>query len=144
MSIQSKQSQYLTMMKQKCGLNLPTSLACETNTPSSPYPPEPGEHVLKKPDTEVGEQDFSVNWFKFIQPSPNPRMTETSVQKLVHVASSPIAFMNYKWIINSMMDTTFSIFSHQKSIFHPLFIPYVISSQTSYTLVKITFAPTKS
>ena len=27
-------------------------------------------------------------------------MTETPVQKLVHVASSPIAFMNYKWIIN--------------------------------------------
>ena len=40
-----------------------------------------------------------MNWFKFIQPSLKPRMTETPVQKLVHVASSPIAFMNYKWII---------------------------------------------
>ena len=55
---------------------------------------------LKNPDTEVGEQDFSVNWFKSIQPSPKPRMTETPVQQLVHVESSPIAFMNYKWIIN--------------------------------------------
>ena len=88
------------MMKQICGHNLPTSLASETNTPSSPYPPDPGEHVLKQPDTEVGEQGLSVNWFKFIHPSPKPRMTETPVQKLVHVAYSPIAFMNYKWIIN--------------------------------------------
>ena len=63
-------------------------------------PPRSWGHVLKKPDTAVGEQDFSVNWFKFIQPSHKPRMTETPVQKLVNVASPPIAFMNYKWIIN--------------------------------------------
>ena len=33
-------------------------------------------------------------------PSPKPRMTETTVQKPVHVTHSPIASMNYQWTIN--------------------------------------------
>ena len=33
-------------------------------------------------------------------PSPKPRMTETPVQKPVHVAWSPIASINYQWTIN--------------------------------------------
>ena len=41
-----------------------------------------------------------MKWFKFIHPSPKPRMTETPVQKPVHVAYSPIASMNYPWTIN--------------------------------------------
>ena len=32
--------------------------------------------------------------------SPKPRMTETPVQKPVHVAYSPITSMNYQWTIN--------------------------------------------
>ena len=39
-------------------------------------------------------------WFKFIHPSPKPRITETPVQKSVHVAYSPIASMNYQQTIN--------------------------------------------
>ena len=55
---------------------------------------------MKKSATEVGEQDFPVKWFMFINPSPKPRMTETPVQKPVHVAYSPIATMNNQWTIN--------------------------------------------
>ena len=50
--------------------------------------------------TATGEQDFPVKWFKFIHPSPKPRMTETSFQKPVHATYSPIAPMKYKWTIN--------------------------------------------
>ena len=70
------------------------------NSLASPYPPDPGDHVLKRSATATGEQDFPVKWFKFIHPSPKPRMTETPVQKPVHVAYSPIASMNYQWTIN--------------------------------------------
>ena len=55
---------------------------------------------MKRFATEVGRQGFSVKWFKFIHPSPKPRMTETTVQKPVHVTYSPIASMNYQWTIN--------------------------------------------
>ena len=41
-----------------------------------------------------------MKWFKFVYPSSKPRVTETSVPKLVHVAYSPIASMNYQWTIN--------------------------------------------
>ena len=41
-----------------------------------------------------------MQWFKFIHPSPKPRMTKTPFQITVHVAYSPIASMNYKWTIN--------------------------------------------
>ena len=44
--------------------------------------------------------DFPVQWFKFIHPSPKPRMTKTPFQIAVHKAYSPIASMNYKWTIN--------------------------------------------
>ena len=65
-----------------------------------PYPPEPGENVLKRSATATGKQDFPVKWFKFIHPSPKPRKLKTPVQKPVHVAYSPIASMNYQWTIN--------------------------------------------
>ena len=71
-----------------------------SNSLAFPYPPNPGEHVLKRFATATGKQDFTVKWFKFINPSPKPRMTETPVQKPVHVAYSPIASMNYQWTIN--------------------------------------------
>ena len=86
MATRCNQSQYLTMMKQSCAHNPSTSQARLINPLASPYPPDPGEHVLKKPDTEVGEQDFSVKWFKFIHPHPKQRMNETPVQKPVHLA----------------------------------------------------------
>ena len=41
-----------------------------------------------------------MKWFKFIHPSPKPRMKENPVQKPVHVAYSPIVSMNYQWTIN--------------------------------------------
>ena len=71
-----------------------------SNSLASPYPLDPVEHVLKRSATEVGEQDFPVKWFKFIHPSPKPRMTDTPVQKPVHPAYSPIASMNYQCTIN--------------------------------------------
>ena len=54
---------------------------------------------MKRAATATGEQDFPVKWFNFIHPSPKQRMTETTVQKPVHVAYSRIASMNYQWTI---------------------------------------------
>ena len=45
----------------------------------SQYPPDPGEHVLKRSATSIGEQDLQMQWFKFIHPSPKPRMTKTTL-----------------------------------------------------------------
>ena len=103
MTTQCNQSQHLALMKQICAHNPSSSQVSQTNPSNSlasPYPPDPGEHVLKRFATEVGEQDFPVKWFKFIHPSPKPRMTETPVHKLVHVAYSPITSMSYQWTIN--------------------------------------------
>ena len=63
---------------------------------------DPGEHVLKKFTTEVGEQDFPVKWFNFIYPMSKPTTSETSILTPVHVAYSPITFVNHhnQWIIN--------------------------------------------
>ena len=66
------------------------------NSLTSQYPPDPGEHVLKKSATEIGEQDFPVNWFKFIYPNSKPRMTGTSTLTPAHAAYSPIVFMNHQ------------------------------------------------
>ena len=101
--IQCNQSQYLTLMK-KTGVHSPYAIqASHTNLSNSlvsQYPPDPGEHVLKRSDTSTGEQDTPVQWFKFIHPSPKPRMIKTPFQIAVHMAYSPIASMNYKWTIN--------------------------------------------
>ena len=103
MATQCNQFQYLTSLNKIFAQNPSASqnnqiILC--NSLASPYPPDPGEHVLKRFATEVGEQGFSVKWFKFIHPSPKPRMTETTVQKPVQVTYSPIASMNYQWTIN--------------------------------------------
>ena len=103
MVTQCIQSQYLTLMK-KNGVHRPYAIqASQTNLSKSlvsQYPPEPGEHVFKRSGTSTGEQDIPVQWFKFIHPSPKPRMTKIPFQIAVHVAYSPIASMNYKWTIN--------------------------------------------
>ena len=83
LATQCNQSQYLTLMKQICAHNPPASQVSQTNLSNSlasPYPPDPGEHVLKMSATATGKQDFPVKWFKFIHPSLKPRMTETPVQ----------------------------------------------------------------
>ena len=103
MVTQCNQSQYLTLMKKHCVHSSSTSQASQTNLSNSlvsQYPPDPGEHVLKRSATSIGEQDIPVQWFKFIHPSLKPRMTKTPFQIAVHVAYSPIASMNYKWTIN--------------------------------------------
>ena len=90
-------------MKQNCAHNPSAGQVSQTNLSNSlafPYPPDPGEYVLKKSATETGKQDFPVIWFKSIHPSIKPRMTEIPVQKPIHVAYSPIASMNYQWTIN--------------------------------------------
>ena len=103
MATQCNQSQYSSLLKQNCAHNPSTnqvSPANLSNSLTSQYPPDPGEHVLKKSATEIGEQDFLAKWFKFICPSSKPRMTETSTLTPVHVAYSPIVFMNHQWTIN--------------------------------------------
>ena len=103
MATQCDQSQYLTSLNKICAHNPSASDNNQIslcNSLASPYPPDLGEHVLKSLATEVGEQDFSVKWFKFIHPSPKPRMTENPVQKPLHVTYSPIASMNYQWTTN--------------------------------------------
>ena len=102
MVTQCNQSQYLTFMKKK-GVHSPYAIqASHTNLSNSlvsQYPTERGEHVLKRSATSTGKQDTPVQWFKFIHPSPK-RMTKTPFQIAVHMAYSPITFMNYKWTIN--------------------------------------------
>ena len=103
MATQCNQSQYLTSLNKICAHNPSASLNNQIslcNSLALPYPPDPGEHVLKRFATEVGRQGFSVKWSKFIHPSLKPRMTETTVQKPVHVTYSPIASMNYHGTIN--------------------------------------------
>ena len=70
------------------------------NSLAAPCPPDPGEYVLKKSAADLGEQDFPVKWFKFIYPSSTTRMTETLICAPVHVAYSPLAYMNHQWTIN--------------------------------------------
>ena len=85
---QCNQSQYLTLTKQICAQNPSASEVSQTNQTNSlvsPFPPDPGEHGLKRSATATGEQDFLVKWFKLIHPSPTPRMAETPVNKPVHV-----------------------------------------------------------
>ena len=94
MATQGNQSQYLTSLSKNCAHNPSASENNQIslcNSLDSPYAPDPGEHVLKRFATEVGEQGLSVKWFKFIHPGPKPRMTETTVEKHVHVTYSPIA-----------------------------------------------------
>ena len=103
MATQCNQSQYLTSLNKICAHNPSASQNNQVSLSkslASPYPPDPGEHVLTRSATEVGKQDFPVKWFKFIHPSPKPRMEETPVQKPVNVAYSPIASMKYQWTIN--------------------------------------------
>ena len=103
MVTQCNQPQYLTLMKKHCVHSPSASQASQTNLFNSlvsQYPPDPGEHVLKRSATSTGELDIPVQWFKFIHLSPKPRMTKTPFQIAFHVAYSPIASMNYKWTIN--------------------------------------------
>ena len=103
METQCNQPQYITLMKQICAHNQSASQVSQTNLSNylaSPYPPDPGEDVLTRSATATSKQNFPVKWFKFIHPSPKPRMTETPVEKPVYVAYSPIASMNYQWTIN--------------------------------------------
>ena len=89
METQCNQTQYLIPLNKICAHNPSASQVSQTNLSNylaSPYPPDPGEHVLTRSATATGEQDFPVKWCKFIHPSPKPRMTETPVQKPVHVA----------------------------------------------------------
>ena len=148
MATKCNQSQCSTSLNTICDHNPSASQNTQvslSNNFASPYPPDLGVHALKRSATEVDEQDFSVKWFKFINPSHKPRMNETPVQKPVHVAYSPIASMNYQWTINLHDGYPLSKFCCQKSIFHLLFITTsVTSSQPCFTLVLITFVPPKS
>ena len=73
MATQRHQLQYLIPMNKICA-HIPSASQNNqvslSNSLASPYPPDPGEHVLKRSATATGEQDFPVKWFKFIHPSP--------------------------------------------------------------------------
>ena len=144
MATQCNQSQYLTLLKQICVHSPSASQVSQTNLSNfftSQYPPNPGEYVLMKSATEIGEQDFPVKWFKFICPSSKPRTTETSTLTPVHVEYSPIAFMNHQWTINLHDRYPPLHVSNQSSTSHPLFPPSVTSSLLCFTLVLIYFIP---
>ena len=71
MATQCNQYQYPTLLKQICPHNPSASQVSQgnlSNSLTSQYPPDPGEHVLKKSATEIGEEDLPVKWFKFIDP----------------------------------------------------------------------------
>ena len=103
MGTQCSQPQYLIPLNNICA-HIPSASQNNQvslfNSLASPYPPDPGEHVLTKSATATGDQDFPVKFYKFIHPTPKPMMIETPVQKPVHVAYSPIASMKYQWTIN--------------------------------------------
>ena len=144
MATQCNQSQYLTLLKQICAHNSSTSQVSQadlSNSLTSQYTPGPGEPVLKKSATETGEQDSPVKWFKFIYPKSKPRMTETSSLTPVHVASSPMAFMNHQWTINLHDGYPLSMFCYQRSTSYPLFPLSVASSLPCFTLVWIYSIP---
>ena len=81
------------------------------------------DHTIK-PKCADNPMDFPVQWFKFIHPSPKPRMTKTPFQIAVHKAYSPIASMNYKWTIN-LHDgyTLFQVMKQEGYITPSLHIP---------------------
>ena len=124
-------------MKQICAHSPSASQLSQTNLSNylaSQYPPDPGEHVLTWSAMTTGKQDFPVKWFKFIHPSPKPRMTETPVKKAVHVAYSPIACMDYQTIINLQYGylllqgmqpeeyippSLHTLCNHKRTMFHP-------------------------
>ena len=63
MVTQCNQSQYITLMKQICAHNPSASQVSQTNISNylvSPYPPDPGEHILTRSATATGKQDFPV------------------------------------------------------------------------------------
>ena len=82
MVTQCNQSKYLTLMK-RSGVHSPYAIQASqtilSNSLVFQYPPDPGEHVLKRSGTSTGEQDIPVQWFKFIHPSPKPRVTKNSI-----------------------------------------------------------------
>ena len=137
MVTQCNQSQYPTLLKQICAHNpsaSQASLANLSNSSTSQYPADPGEQVLKKSATEIGEQDFPVKWFKFVYPNSKPRMTGTLTLTPVHVAYSPIVFMSHWWTINLHDGCPLFTFCYQRSTSHPLFPPSVTSNLPCFTL----------
>ena len=67
METQCNQPPYLTSLNKICAHSPSASQNNQvghSNSLASPYPPDPGEHVLKRSATEVGKQDFPVKWFK--------------------------------------------------------------------------------
>ena len=82
METQCNKPQYLIPLNKIC-THIPSASQNNkvslSNSLASPYPTDPGEHVLKWSTTATGEQNFPVKWFKFIHPSPNPRMRNLSL-----------------------------------------------------------------
>ena len=65
--------------------------------------PNSGEHLLKKSTEDIREENYPVNWFKFISSFSSktvitgPSITEPTP---VHVPYSPLASMNHQWTID--------------------------------------------
>ena len=130
MATQCNQSQYPTLLKQICFCNSSASQVSQANLSNSftsQHPPDPGENVLKKTATEIGEQDFPVKWFKFIYPSSKPKMTQTSTLTPFHVAYSPLPSSTTSRSSASMMDTPLSMFCYPRSTSHPLLMDTPLS-----------------
>ena len=83
------------MVQHTCGDQDPTDVPSAAPTASQAS----CDHTLK-PKCAHNPIDILVQWFKFIHPSPKPRMTKTPFRIAIHMVYSPIASMNYKSTIN--------------------------------------------
>ena len=81
------QSQYLTSLNKICTHNPSTSQVSQTNPSNSmafPYPPDPGEHGLKRSSISTGEQDFPLNGHQGPPNAPDPNLKRVSIMSLLN------------------------------------------------------------
>ena len=141
---QCNQSQYHTLLKHICSHNPSASQVCQanlSNSLTSQYPPDLWGTCFEEICYRIQGAGFPREWLKFILPSSNPRITEISTLTPVHVAYSPIAFMNHQWTISLHDGYPPLQFCYQMSTSHPLFPPSVTSSLPCFTLVLTYYIP---
>ena len=84
-----------------CAHNPLSSQVSQDKSYNSMFSPCPnsGEHLLKESAVDIREEDYPVNWFKFISSmSSKTGMTGPSIPgpTPVHVTYSPLASMNHQ------------------------------------------------
>ena len=92
-------------LNQICAQNLFSSQVSQDTSSTSMVSPCPnsGEHLLMESAGETREEDYAVNWLKFVSSmSSKTVMTGSSITEPTpaHVVYSPLASMNHQWTIN--------------------------------------------